>query len=400
MPRPSLSLVGPLLSMLVTIAVVGCDGGATRSGAVESGCLHGTGSWLHVWDFDGEAPVWKVRLDSQTSALAASTDGLRLATVHEGQVMFWDASTGHLLRSVAVNVGRATASTISPDFRWLAVSRPASIQVQRSRVEVWDLESGTLGFTFALHEEYGHPSGPAAGTSAWFSSDSQRVLTYDSQRIGLPGVVSHRFDWWSLDTGQVIATFDAGKTERRGDITVLNGAPFWFDAAGERLFLTDFTGEGATSFGGTRVLNSMTFEEQRRFDLDWYWSSNYTQGLEIYGDRAAAVKGGTVLVWDLPSEEVVSEIYPPGGSHPEGVDDVLTLSPRGDRLLTGGSDPCGGSNSQLHLWELPSGALLKIFPGRGGYAIHRWKTTHSPVFLPDQERFATVWSCIPRCRRL
>jgi WD40 repeat protein len=272
----------------------------------------------------------------EVASVSVSPDGQYLLTASwDSTVRLWDIKSGKELRRFGNPTGNVLAATFSPDGRRVAAGG------SDKSVRVWDTATGQLLHTFPA---------PSVVYAVAFSVDGTRIaIGTSTTKAKASGIAI-----WNLQTGRQDIVLQGHTTIVKRIIFLPDGKRvlscsndktirLWDIASGQEL--RKFTGHTglvsriALSPDGKQVVSASTSDGLRIWEVE--------TGREVRRLDAGSVLG---VAW----------------------------SPRGARILSGGSDaakvPAG--DHSIRLWDTDSGKELHRFQGhaKGVWAIE---------FLPD-----------------
>jgi WD40 repeat protein len=268
-----------------------------------------------------------------------------------GELLIWDATTGHQLHAIPNIQGTRPRPAFSPDGARIALVSQKAGDGFESEVKVWDIATGKL--VLALPVAFG---GAMSATSVAFSPDGKALAA-----VGQASPTRTELHVWDVATGRqrfslqgpfrwfyVQLAFSPDSTR----ITCAGGDPrvgLWDAASGQEL---------AMYRGHTADVCAVAFSRDGRHVLS-----------------ADAV--GSVKVWDArPRADALA--LNPGGSAPS------TVSPDAQRIAS----IAGLRAGEVKVWDVTGNQLLSLKRStvpkyEGGSAIH-----NTLVFSPKGNRLA------------
>jgi WD40 repeat protein/serine/threonine protein kinase len=132
--------------------------------------------WAVLWDVKKRAVLRRFDTGEQTSLVAISQDGKKLATATRGfRVQIWDVASGHKLGEPFLHRDQITAISFSPDSTTLATA------CRDHAVRLWRISDGIPRPEYAVPELF-----PEGARSVAFSPDGAKMATgsqYNSARL-------------------------------------------------------------------------------------------------------------------------------------------------------------------------------------------------------------------------
>ena len=286
-----------------------------------------------VWDMDHAGAAIRVLERAGAGCMVAkfSPDGLLLASADGPGLRLWDATTGRLVRELALaDKGRVCSVAFSPtDHRLLAVGYGGQADV--SYVELWDIDASKElarlpGATdlpdIPTINEYAGLAGAVA-----FSPDGKYLVAgFGSPNLISPNSYPSPLKVWEVATRRLVRRL-SGHTG------------FCVSVA--------FSSDGTRMASGSRVGTSILWSTKS-------WKATHTlrnpdpgsgfgqAGKSMVGDvafspdsktLAMASREGSVLLWDVAGGKLLATLK--GHS---GAVSALAFSPDGRTLATGGGD--------------------------------------------------------------
>lgn len=265
------------------------------------------------------------------TAIAISPDGNLLAANDGSKIQLWDLATRQPLQPLIGHNGTITALAISPDGRTLASS-----SLDRT-TNLWDLQRHTL---------IGSMASGRASTLA-FSPDGRRLATGSRVRQWADGVYSSPgVQFWDVATQQFL--FKLGEEPTRAIAFSPDGNLFavgntktevWSLQDGEFLYRLNsgeltgvaFTQDSQmlmTTSSKIKFWNLANGEETQSFN-----SGASDSSISPDGQTLAAVVGGTVHLWQLPTEQYLGFLR---GSWYSGL--FVRFALQGQAIVVGNSE--------------------------------------------------------------
>ena len=286
---------------------------------------------IRVWDLDGERTVRTLRGQigdasrGKIYALALSPDatllaaGGRMREPGEGThpIRLYDFRTGEIIALLDGHEGAVLSLEFSRDGHYLVSGSTDHTAI------IWDVERRKQ-----VHRLRGHK---ADINRAVFSLDDARVVTAsDDKTLGL----------WDVQSGALIAR----SSSHAGNVFGLAISPTTGEIA------------SAAQGGEVRLSDAKTLRVVRRFEAQ----KGDILGLSFSPDGTRLLSGtGTTpyecLVWDVKRGRPQIRY--------RGLDHLVVataISPDGRLGVT-----AGGSNNEIHVWELQTGRLIKKLAGTG-----------------------------------
>lgn len=282
--------------------------------------------WIKAWD-----------LPSEVTALAASSDGLRLVSgAADGSLQLWDAKSGQPIGPRMIgHRSRVNSVAFSSRDQFIASgSGDESINSDNS-VRTWNGHTGQPLFQSAEQ----HPAGVRSVT---FSHDSKQVASS----------CKHTLRLWDVSNMQRIT----GVLEKNTD----NSLRIWEHDKGEReIDLEGFdTYGGSVAFspngnylvyGGAHGVNFWNLRQAARTSVPIPGGAT---GLVFSFDGASlAVTGMTMSLFDLRSGKPVRKILDGETKFVRAV----TFSPDGKRIAASFGESAIGAESWVQQWDVASG---------------------------------------------
>ncbi|WP_437331489.1 pentapeptide repeat-containing protein [Sorangium sp. So ce394] len=295
--------------------------------------------WIHDLRGWGAAPPRPAAIEavsigtiSACHAVAFSSDGVLLATAHDGGVIrLWEAATGAALRVLRGQRGPVQCVAFGPDGRQLA-----SGAADRT-VMLWDAVTGASQRICAGH------GGPVQSV-AW-SPDGLALAS---------GSVDGTVMLWDVAAGSVKRVFKGHS---------------------DRVLCVAWSPDGLTvasgSADGTVTLWEVDTGSVRRVlraHTDWVQSVAWSpDGLTL----ASGSADGTALLWDVATGSVRRALEGHAGSV-----ECVSFSPDGRTLASSSSEPL------VILWEVATGAVLRKLR-------EHWEKIGSVAWSPDGRTLAS-----------
>ncbi|HWA97405.1 MAG TPA: SUMF1/EgtB/PvdO family nonheme iron enzyme [Pirellulales bacterium] len=252
--------------------------------------------------------------------MALSADGMTLVVTNDAARMLsvWDARSKKMSSTFPANrVATIYGMAFSPDGKTLATGDSMGI------VKLWNVATRTPTATLSGHTD--------AVISVAFSPDGKRLASGARQIDGKDGSVRV----WDVATG----------TERLRIAPELHDAHLAFSPDGGMLAVAGF---GDT--GSVRLRDPATGEELGRLD-----GASVGNSLRVAfspdGRAVAAIKGSSVLVWDVPSRKRTRQLQV-GTAYKSAVQDLAFHSDC-RVIATVANDGC------LRLWDTSTGNEIK-----------------------------------------
>lgn len=313
---------------------------------------------IRVWDIETESTVRTLRGQigdgnrGKVYALALSPDGRYLAAggriVESGEgthpVRIYDFETGEMVALFDGHSDAVLSLDFSPNGKMLVSGSTDDTAI------VWDFERRRLLHRLRVHT--------ADINRAVFTLDGERVVTgSDDRTLGL----------WSVKDGRLLAR----SSPHAGNVFGLAVSPVTGEVA------------SASQGGEVRLSDDRTLEPVRQFKKQ----QGDILGLSFSADGQHLISGSgskpyQCLVWDV-TRGTPSRTY---GGHDHLVVATAT-SPTSPLAVT-----AGGSNNEIHIWDMITGKVVKILRGSGqsvwatGFssdgALLAWGHTHresSPI---------------------
>ncbi len=302
--------------------------GVMSLGFRPDGTLVTVGAWIMIWDRDrlvAKHPIGHER----PRASWLSADRRHAAVIDNvGVIEMYDVTTGN---------ERWRLATLDPDARVLLGSGSQMVVWGPRKVELRDVERGTLTATLA---------GPGVATAVAVSADGALVAVARGPAL----------DVWDVATRRLRATLATGQ-----DLRALE----FLD--GDRI-VTGST-QGRAEIWSYAAPRSVPVSLSRGAAI---------RSLAIHGGRIATGDAiGTVRVWTADGT-LIGE-----ARDQQGPVEELLFSPNGAWLLGGGLD------KRVHVWDTATLELVRSVTGFAGGEI-RPVTDHGLAWTPDGSRFATV----------
>jgi WD40 repeat protein len=305
---------------------------------------------------------------------AYSPDGRHLATGGEdGQVRWWDASSGRLIRAVRGHDHEVCSLAFSPDGRCLASGGDRTVQL-------WDAGTGQKTHTLKGH------TGPVCSLA--FSPDGQRLATSGTGDTA----------WlWDAHSGQPIRTFKRLPAAVHSLAFSPDGRQlaFGMNDGGVRIW-DERRGPDPTLFAQLRrAVTSVTFSPDGRYlasaGADWavrIWDA--ARGCELHtlaghqnivhavvfspdGKRLASAGADCVVrIWDTVNGQLVATLK----GHTASVG-AVAFSPDGRHLVSGCSD------GTVRIWVATRTQGPRILTGHMG-------KVYGITFSPDGRQLASA----------
>ncbi|MCP4932980.1 MAG: hypothetical protein GY927_01970 [bacterium] len=286
---------------------------------------------IRVWDIASGRTVRTFRGQigdgnrGKIYALALSRDGKFLAAggrmreAGEGThpIRLYDFRNGDMIALLDAHQGAVLSLEFSPDGRFLVSGSTDDNAI------IWD-----VGGRAVLHRLRGHK---ADINKAVFTRDGERVITGSDDRT---------MRLWKRSSGALIAR----SKKHFGNIFGLAISPVTGNVA------------SSTQNGEVRISNDRTLRRVRKFQRQ----KGDIMGLSFSPDGKRLLSGtGTApykcLVWEIKRKTPKLRY----GGHDQLVL-ATAISPRGDLAAT-----AGGSNNEIHIWNMTTGRLVKKLRGTG-----------------------------------
>jgi WD40 repeat protein len=278
------------------------------------------GDRVQVWDAQtGKLKLFLEELTNSVKSVCFSPDGRRLAgasgdtdTGKPGEVKVWDAQTGQELRTLKGHTGGVRSVCFSPDGRRLA----SASAWPDCAVQVWDAQTGQEQLTLQGHTN--------DVTSVCFSPDGRRLASasndgtakvWDAQagqeQLSLQGHTAWISSVAFSPDGRHLASASEDKTVKvweahtGQELLTLKGhtggvRSVCFSPDGRRLASAGYYKDGDRWKGEVKVWDAQTGQELRTLEADIGAVSMVCFSPD--GTRLATASGGTVKVWDAPTE--------------------------------------------------------------------------------------------------
>jgi WD40 repeat protein/serine/threonine protein kinase len=249
-------------------------------------------------------------------SVAFSLDGSQLASASakDGTIKVWETTSGQVVHTRKVHIGRVEIVAFSPDAKRLA-------SASAEGVKIWDTASDNEPRTLKGHTGY--------VMSLAFSADGSRVAAgSDDQTIKI----------WDLAKSNEPRALK-GHTHRVSSLA--------FSADGSRL--------ASGSADQIKVWDTASGHELPKFKGST--SLLYSLALSADGSRLASASGddGTIKVWDTVSGQLLRTLK----GHVGAIRSVV-FCPDGSRLASASSD------QTVKVWDTVSGQVLRTLKGHTG----------------------------------
>ncbi|MGK3961899.1 pentapeptide repeat-containing protein [Sorangium sp. So ce118] len=296
-------------------------------------------SWIHELQQWGAAPPRPAAIEALSNgtisachAVAFSSDGVLLATAHDGGVVrLWEATTGAALRVLKGQRGAVQCVAFGPDGRSLASGAADRTVLLRDAV------------TGAIQRVWTGHGGPVQSVA--FSPDGLSLASCSVDGVAM---------LWDVVTGSVQGVFKGHSDRVLSVAWSPDGLTLASGSADSTVRLWDVT-TGAVR----RVLRAHT---------DWIQSVAWSpDGLTL----ASGSADGTALLWDVATGSVRRALEGHAGSV-----ECVAFSTDGRTLASSSSEPL------VILWEVATGAVLRKLR-------EHWETVRSVAWSPDGRTLAS-----------
>jgi WD40 repeat protein len=359
---------------------------------------------------DGTARIWNIFGGSDSllghggpvNSAVFSPDGAQVLTASDdGTARLWDAQTGQELAVLRGHTGAVSSAIFSPDGQQILTAGeipPGDVASRDATARLW--ESQRVWETAVLK---GHSD---IITGAEFSSDGERILTFD---------FSSTTRVWDAATGQPLTLL----VRSGGDLSGASFSPdgeriigssgravLWDAASGEELatlgsqaqliYTADFSPDGqrVVIAGCADYLEAVGFEQcsvgvaevwdaitlKRIAEMDGHDGFIYSAEFSTDGGRILTASfDGTARLWDAATGRQLMLLS-------TGAAALITAvsSPDGERVVTVGcNDLSICAQNVVQLWDMDSGEAVAALEGHTGIVF-------SAVFSPDSRQVVTA----------
>ena len=322
-------------------------------------------------DMAGPSPAYRmvrpgyrmVRMDSdQALSLVYSSDGKTLATAgFDGVVHLWDIIKANKIAELKGEKSSIRSVTFAPDGKTVACVNDAGF------VRLWDVATGKLNKTFpGLSEAMRQAASTLMLDSIAFAPDGHL--------LAVSGFGPTEANW--TDRFYELSVFDVA------------GQRIWSHMGrGEQACSLAFAPDGATlaraGWRTVKLWDSKTGEPVRTLTptKGTIFAIVFTpDGRTLVGGGNIPTKdvnhqAGLVTLWDLTTGQIIHTLK----GHTGGVH-AVAVAPDGKMVASGGDShgrlSGSGSPSEIRLWDIPTGQLMRTVEGEQG-------TIRGLAFAPD-----------------
>ncbi|MBS1967584.1 MAG: protein kinase [Chloroflexi bacterium SZAS-1] len=259
-------------------------------------------------------------------SVAFSPDGSSiLSGSSDTTLILWDAATGAIISRMRGHTREVWSIAFSPD------GKQALSGSRDGRIGVWNIATGQPLFFLRGH-----------------GADIQSVTFLPDGKSVLSGSFDNTLRLWDLTNGAAIRTF-VGHVDRVNRVVLSRDGTRALSSSGDRsIIIWDVaTGKPLYSLNG---------------------HNDAIGSLALRADEQMAASGanerdGTIILWDLTTRNVLKVLNKDKSVHTKEIS-ALAFSPDGSMLLSGsGNDGSDSKNTNLALWDVASGTMIRAFKG-------------------------------------